>query len=299
MADKHIEAEEHSEKASYELDLDDTISAWDQVVEEAVAAVERKGEDVRSVIEKDTAEEETDTVVLAADEGLAADEDQVPPAEEPQASQPAAAREAEEAGREDDTEVRNLRDQLVRTLADFDNFRKRSEREKATAQRYALFDVLKDFLGVFDNLERALAASGSAEDLKMGVQMIARQFSDLLGRYGVEKVESVGKSFDPTVHEAVTREESTEVEEPTVKAELQSGYQLHDRLLRPALVTVAMPPPRPSPSEEPPDSEEPPADATDETGAQAAAGDSPEHGDGLEQNEEPSGEQVAETTEVS
>lgn len=138
-------------------------------------------------------------------------------------------------------EIADLRDRSMRTLADFDNFRKRSDRERQEAGRYAAIEPLRDFLEVADNLERALSAGGSAEDLKMGVGMILRQIQDLLRRHGVREVSAAGATFDPAVHEAVSREESSAVELPTVVAELQRGYFLHDRLLRPARVKVAVP----------------------------------------------------------
>jgi molecular chaperone GrpE len=138
-------------------------------------------------------------------------------------------------------EAAGLRERLMRTLADFDNYRKRTDREKQSLRRFANFDVFKDFLGVLDNLERAMDSSGSTEDLKQGLRMIIRQQEEILRRHGVEPVEAVGKPFDPTVHEAVAREETAEVATPTVTREMQRGYLLHDRLLRPAMVFVAMP----------------------------------------------------------
>jgi len=139
------------------------------------------------------------------------------------------------------SEATGLRERLMRTLADFDNYRKRTDREKQALRRFANFDVFKDFLGVLDNFERAMESSGSTEDLKQGLKMIVRQQEEILRRHGVESVEAVGQPFDPTVHEAVAREESIEVEKPTVTKVLQKGYLLHDRLLRPAMVYVAMP----------------------------------------------------------
>ncbi|MCB1033201.1 MAG: nucleotide exchange factor GrpE, partial [Acidobacteria bacterium] len=97
------------------------------------------------------------------------------------------------------------------------------------------------FLPVIDNLERALAAGGSAEDLKVGVELILKQMRDLLQRFQVKVVAAVGERFDPAVHEAVLQEVDPEVTEPKVQEELQKGYILHDRLLRPAMVKVAMP----------------------------------------------------------
>jgi molecular chaperone GrpE len=138
-------------------------------------------------------------------------------------------------------EVADLRDRAVRTLADFDNFRKRSERERQELKRYALLEPMRELLTVADNLDLALSAQGSADDLKRGVEMIYRQMTELLRRFGVTEVPAVGQPFDPTQHEAVAREESPEVKSPTVAAELRKGYKLHDRLLRPAMVKVAVP----------------------------------------------------------
>ena len=138
-------------------------------------------------------------------------------------------------------EIADLRDRSMRTLADFDNFRKRSERERQDIRKYALVEPIREFLTVMDNLDLALSAGGSAEDLKRGVEMIHRQMQDLLRRFGVQEVKAVGEAFDPQVHEAVSREESADVKAPTVAAELRRGYTLHDRLLRPAMVKVAVP----------------------------------------------------------
>ncbi len=138
-------------------------------------------------------------------------------------------------------EIADLRDRSVRTLADFDNFRKRAERERQETKRYALLEPMRDLLEVVDNLERASAAGGSAEDLKRGLEMILRQLGDFLRRYGVHAVDAAGEPFDPAVHEAVSSRQSTEVTEPTVTEEYQKGYMLHDRLLRPARVVVAVP----------------------------------------------------------
>jgi molecular chaperone GrpE len=138
-------------------------------------------------------------------------------------------------------EIADLRDRSMRTLADFDNYRKRSERERQELKRYALLEPLRELLTVADNLALALSAEGPAEDLKRGVELIHRQMAELLRRFGVTEVPAVGQTFDPTVHEAVSREESAEVKAPTVTAELRRGYKLHDRLLRPAMVKVAVP----------------------------------------------------------
>ncbi len=129
----------------------------------------------------------------------------------------------------------------VRLRADFDNYRKRSEREREDALRYSMAEPLRALLPVVDNLERAMAAPGGADDLRRGVEMIARQFGEILRKLGLAEVPAVGERFDPRMHEAVMREESAEVAAPTVVGELQKGYWLHDRLLRPAMVRVAVP----------------------------------------------------------
>lgn len=143
-------------------------------------------------------------------------------------------------------ELADLRDRSVRTLADFDNYRKRVERERADDRRYAAFDLARDFLSVIDNLNRAVGSEGSVEDLKTGVEMILRQVEDVLTTFGVRKVEALGREFDPRYHEAISRHEDLAIEVPTVSEELQSGYLMHDRLLRPAIVKVAVPPARSS-----------------------------------------------------
>lgn len=138
-------------------------------------------------------------------------------------------------------ELAELRDRHLRLLADFDNFRKRAERELEERTRYVLAEPIRELLPVLDNLERALTAQGSEGDLRRGVEMTARQFLEVLRRFGVEAVPAVGEPFDPRRHEAMMRVESAEVTAPTVVEELQRGYVLRDRLLRPALVKVAVP----------------------------------------------------------
>lgn len=138
-------------------------------------------------------------------------------------------------------EIADLRDRSMRTLADFDNFRKRSERERQETRKYALLEPLRDFLEVVDNLGLALSAAGSADDLKRGVEMIHRQMQELLRRLGVQEIEALNQPFDPALHEAVQREEDPTVKIPTVVGELRRGYKLYDRLLRPSMVKVAVP----------------------------------------------------------
>ena len=252
----------------FEIDLDEhSDSDLQSVIDEAAAAVENQR---KSPPEPQAAAEDLE-------DGVEFDEEE----EEPSAIQ------AEFEGLQ--RENRALKERLMRTLADFDNFRKRTEREKASLGKFAIFDVVKDFLQVSDNLERAMAASGKLEDLKLGLEMVLKLQADILRRHGVEKVDSVDRPFDPTIHEAVSREESEEVEVATVRAELQPGYLLYDRLLRPAMVTVAVPadPPTPSPAAEDGDDE-------DQERAEKAS----EHGDDEESNgQEDVGEEVEQLTD--
>lgn len=143
-----------------------------------------------------------------------------------------------------------LRDQLLRTAADFDNFRKRSRKETRDAEIQGREDMLRELLPVFDNLERAAMHAEKATDvqgLADGVKMVLRIFFDTLAKMDVHRVESVGKGFDPTVHEAIQQMESTEYPPGTIAAEVQPGYRAGDRLLRPAMVVVARAPAAPAP----------------------------------------------------
>lgn len=132
-------------------------------------------------------------------------------------------------------------EEQLRLRAEFENFRKRLERERGERERRALAATFLDLLPVVDNLERAAVAKGGADDLRKGVELVARQLVDVLRRFGLEEIPATGQPFDPRWHEAVAREESAEHQVPTVVAELQRGYFLNERLLRPAMVKVAMP----------------------------------------------------------
>jgi molecular chaperone GrpE len=141
-------------------------------------------------------------------------------------------------------EIARLKDQLLRTLADFDNFRKRSRREISDAERVAREELLRELLPVFDNLERAsqhAVGSTDFQSLADGIQIVMRQFLDTLARLGVERVATVGLPFDPAVHEAVQQVESADLPPGSVAQELLAGYHVGDRLIRPAMVVVARP----------------------------------------------------------
>jgi molecular chaperone GrpE len=139
-------------------------------------------------------------------------------------------------------EAARLKDTWLRTAADFDNFRKRTRRELEEARRGGREDLLKALLPVFDNLERAIQSAQRAGDVKAvadGLAMVQRQFVDALAREGIVRVPTVGRSFDPSVHEAIQQVETTDHAPGSVIAEVQSGYMQGDRLLRAALVVVA------------------------------------------------------------
>ncbi|MFY9555461.1 MAG: nucleotide exchange factor GrpE [Blastocatellia bacterium] len=139
-----------------------------------------------------------------------------------------------------------LFDKLLRRQAEFENYRKRVERERSELYQHGRDDVLLQFLPVVDNFERALSSletsDGDAEALRHGVELIHKQFKDALLKIGLEPVEAVGQTFDPHVHEAVTTEATDKHKENTVIEEFQRGYKIGDRLLRPAQVKVAASP---------------------------------------------------------
>ena len=135
-----------------------------------------------------------------------------------------------------------LRDRLLRTTAEFDNFRKRIERDRREMADRAAESLLVDLLPVVDDLERALAAEASgeaAEGYRRGVELILKQMHDLLARRGVKPMEALGADFDPHLHQAVASEPAEGHRDGEVIDVLRKGYLLNDRLLRPAMVKVA------------------------------------------------------------
>jgi molecular chaperone GrpE (heat shock protein) len=143
------------------------------------------------------------------------------------------------------------KEQLNRLRADFENLKKRMERERDEYYRHATGGLILRLLAVLDNLERALAAGrggGGEEGFRRGVALIHRQLYDELCKEGLTAVDAVGESFDPAVHEAVATDTSAELPANTVVEELQRGYYFQDRLLRPALVRVSVGPEVAAPS---------------------------------------------------
>jgi len=140
------------------------------------------------------------------------------------------------------SELTRMRDQLLRTAADFDNFRKRARREQDEAKRGGQQQVLKDLLPVFDNLERAAQHADSANDAKTvadGVRMVLKQFDTTLDRMGIKRIPTVGLPFDPAVHEAIQHVESADHPAGVILHEVQGGYMMGNQLVRAAMVVVS------------------------------------------------------------
>jgi molecular chaperone GrpE len=142
------------------------------------------------------------------------------------------------------TELEELRQTLIRHQADFSNYRKRSEKENKEAYQRATARVIEGLIPVVDGFEHALAAHREAEyeSYRKGFELIYKQLLDNLGRLGVERIDPVGKPFDPHLHQAMDREETTEHADGTILEVFQPGYVYHGRVLRPAMVRVAVHP---------------------------------------------------------
>jgi len=133
----------------------------------------------------------------------------------------------------------SLLDRLARAQADFENARKRAAREQQEYREYALADAIRALLPVLDSFERALTTSADKSELRNGVELIYKQLQDALEKLGLRPVPAKGEPFDPRLHEAIEMVDTTEAPDHQVIEELQRGYKLKDRLLRPAMVKVA------------------------------------------------------------
>jgi molecular chaperone GrpE len=176
-------------------------------------------------------------------ESVAADQDmQQPQQPESQDVQnlKAAQQELETLKKERDS----LYDRLLRKQAEFDNYKKRSDREKSEYIQFASSELMKELLNTLDSfdlaLQNAVADTSGGENTLRGMELINKQLHDTLARFGLKPVEAKGKPFDPNYHQAVSTEESDEVEENTVMQEMRKGYTLNGRLLRPSMVTVSV-----------------------------------------------------------
>ena len=146
-------------------------------------------------------------------------------------------------------EIEQLRDEKLRLLADMENLRKRSDRDRMVSIRYGNINFARDILSLGDNLSRALDAipkdaekTETITNLINGLGMVQREFTSILEKHGIKKIEALNQRFDHNFHQAMMEIESEEVEEGIVIQEIQSGYNMHDRLLRPSMVGVAKKP---------------------------------------------------------
>ncbi len=140
-------------------------------------------------------------------------------------------------------ELENQKAQYVRLAADFDNYRKRQAQEREALLKYGAEDTLKKLLPILDTIERAEKSFQELDDcqkLRENFEAIKKQLADSLSKIGLEKIETTGQEFDPNLHEAVMQTPTNEHEDHSIIAELQSGYKLHDRVVRPAMVNVAV-----------------------------------------------------------
>jgi molecular chaperone GrpE len=148
-----------------------------------------------------------------------------------------------EAAQQEIAQLRGEKDQLIdrlaRLQAEFDNARKREAKERTDAREYTIGNTVEPFLGVMDNFQLALKAQGSAEQLRMGVELILKQMEEALKGLQVQPVETVGTQFDPRVHEALGSVETNEHPDNQVLEEIRRGYKIREKLLRPAMVRVA------------------------------------------------------------
>jgi len=137
------------------------------------------------------------------------------------------------------TERDQLVDRIARLQAEFDNARKRAEREKIEFRDYATGNVVEQFLPVVDNFELALKSNGTAEQLRHGVELIVKQMEEVLARLQVTAIPAVGEAFDPRLHEALGSVERDDIPDQHVAEEIRRGYKIRERMLRPAMVRVA------------------------------------------------------------
>lgn len=183
---------------------------------------------------KKAPEEQPEQVENKEQEITAAEQTEPSPAEQLQAELDQAA-----------CEAKALQEQYLRTLADMENLRKRTQREKEELAKFANENILREVLPVIDNLERAVEhaeQAESSEGLLEGVRMTLDQFNQVLTRFGVTPVEALGETFDPALHQAMGQLETDEFPTNAVAQQMQKGYQLNERLLRPAMVMIAKAP---------------------------------------------------------
>ncbi len=224
-----------SEKGSFKTDI------GQDVIEEALKSVERRARPAEAAPAPDPPQAQAQAEVEV-------------PIEPAGPEKTAAEKELEELkaqlelsmakGRELMKQVRDEHEKMLRAAADLENFKKRAAKEKEEVQKYGIERLLKDFLPVIDNLDRALEHAKTAVDFdsfRQGVAMTRKLFEDALAKNGVKAFSSVGRPFDPRFHEAMQQVETADLPANHVVSEVLRGYTLNDRLVRPALVMVSKP----------------------------------------------------------
>lgn len=137
------------------------------------------------------------------------------------------------------SELEEKNDQLLRTAAEFDNFKKRTEREKASIAEFAKAGLIKQILPILDNIDRSATADRDSDDYIKGIEMIVKQFMSLSEKLGIEEIAKQGDKFDPNLHEAVMHIEDENLDENVIVEVLQKGYKIGDTVIRAAMVKVA------------------------------------------------------------
>ena len=139
-------------------------------------------------------------------------------------------------------EKADLKDRLLRALADFDNFRRRAERDRSEYVQFAAMEMVRDLIPILDDFRRAVRVETADKEYAKGIELIDQRLFETLKKAGLEPIEAAGKLFDPNLHQAVDRVQSEEWPDQTVLEEYQSGYNFKGKLLRPAMVKVAVRP---------------------------------------------------------
>jgi molecular chaperone GrpE len=215
-----VSTSDETEKGSFSVDIG----------EEAIAAALRSVERAKGA----DSSEEVSILKAQLEDGLARGREWMEKA-----------REAQEQLKTASAEAADFKDRALRAAADLENVKKRAQKEREDIQKFGSEKLLKDFLPVLDNLDRALAHARSAADfdaLREGLSMTRKLFEDTLGKHGVKGFSAQGQPFDPHRHEAMQQVETAEVPPNTVVTEVVRGYTLNDRLIRPALVAVSRAP---------------------------------------------------------
>ncbi len=209
-----------SRKKKIEIESEDA-QGWEGVAEEAAAGALAPNPELEAALKEAEASMEERERAAAAPEGGGSDELAI--------------------------QLKETEDRLLRLQADYENFKRRALKERTDANQYGHQNLVKDLLSTVDNLDRAIghareSEGGDLENLLQGVELMQRELLTALGKHGVVRIEAVGKAFDPAVHEAMAQAPDGSVAPNTVIEELQTGYMLRDRLLRPTRVIVTREP---------------------------------------------------------